>query len=139
METGILLFHFQLMDMKKNLVLSTLVAGTFLLQACEAENLPPVVDAGPNQYVASPANSTELKGVATDTDGAIVRYQWTKVLGPATYTLTSPNAAVTRVEGLEAGWYEFQLQVTDDDGLWATDNVIVSVGEVDPCFGCWDY
>lgn len=127
------------MDMKKNLVLSTLVAGTFLLGACEPENLPPLVDAGTNQFVASPANSTELKGVATDPDGAIVRYQWTRVQGPATFTLSSPNEAVTRVEGLEEGWYEFQLQVTDDDGLSSMDNVIVSVGEVDPCFGCWDY
>lgn len=129
------------MVMKKNLVLSLLTGGACLLVlgGCEPENLPPVVDAGPNQYVPSPANSTELKGVASDPDGAIVRYQWTKVLGPVTFTLSSPNEAVTRAEGLEEGWYEFQLQVTDDDGLWSADKIIVSVGGVDPCFGCWDY
>lgn len=127
--------------MKKSLCTSLLTGGALLLvvSGCEPENLPPIVDAGPNQNILPPTNSVELKGSATDPDGSIVRYEWTKLSGPAAFTITHPDAALTRVEGLEDGWYEFQLRATDDDGLWATDAVVVIVGENEACLGCWDY
>lgn len=90
-------------------------------------NLPPTANAGNNITLTLPTNSTTLNGSGADIDGTIASYAWTRVSGPATYTLGAPNAGSTTLSGLVAGTYVFRLTVTDNAGATATDNVTVTV------------
>ncbi len=90
------------------------------------ENIPPVANAGPDQFVISPANSVTLNGSGTDVDGIVVSYKWRQISGPAD-KLTSPNTAVTFLDNLIAGSYTFELTVTDDKGATGKDTTMVTV------------
>jgi hypothetical protein len=57
----------------------------------------------------------------------IVKYQWTKIAGPANYTIEKPNYPVTNLTNLQLGSYTFQLAVTDQFGVVRTDAVNVNV------------
>ena len=87
-------------------------------------NRPPIADAGEDQTIHLPTNSTTLRGSASDEDGTIVSYQWVKTSGPAT-TLSNQNTANLGLSNLQTGVYKFELRVTDDDG--ATDSDVVNV------------
>ncbi|MBC7947767.1 MAG: PKD domain-containing protein [Chitinophagaceae bacterium] len=89
-------------------------------------NTPPTVNAGGDQTITLPVNSVTLTGTASDPDGSIASYSWTKVSGSGG-TISSPGAATTNIAGLTAGTYVFRLTVTDDQGATATDNVTVTV------------
>ncbi|GAA0560871.1 PKD domain-containing protein [Chitinophaga japonensis] len=91
-------------------------------------NKPPVANAGANKSITLPVNSVQLDGSASsDPDGAITKYAWTKVSGPAAGAISSPAAATTGVTGLTAGTYVFELVVTDDGSASDTDRVTVVV------------
>jgi hypothetical protein len=92
-----------------------------------APNQAPTADAGPNRTITLPVNNTTLNGSGTDPDGTIVSYQWTKIAGPAAFTIASPTTAVTNITGLVQGQYTFRLTVTDNGGLTDTDDVLVTV------------
>jgi ribosomal protein L14 len=74
-----------------------------------------------------PVNSTILTGSGYDPDGTITSYAWSRVSGPAAFTLVNPNAAATGLNGLVQGTYVFRLTVTDNSGATATDVVTVTV------------
>lgn len=88
---------------------------------------PPVANAGADKSITLPVNNVTLTGSATDPDGGTLSYAWTKIGGPAAFTIGSPSAASTAVTGLAAGEYQFQLQVTDPTGLTGKDTVKVTV------------
>jgi dienelactone hydrolase len=92
-----------------------------------APNQVPEADAGPDITITLPVNSATLSGGGTDADGTIASYLWTKHSGPNGGTFSNKNAAQTTVNNLEEGTYTFRLQVTDNDGATATDDVIVLV------------
>ncbi|MBZ4411778.1 discoidin domain-containing protein [Myxococcus sp. XM-1-1-1] len=94
--------------------------------ATPGANQPPVANAGADQGVVLPTSSLTLTGSATDADGTIALYSWTKVSGPAV-TLTGANTATLSLSGLVAGTYVFRLTVTDDDGATHSDDVTVTV------------
>ncbi|MDP4263353.1 MAG: PKD domain-containing protein [Bacteroidota bacterium] len=94
-------------------------------------NQPPVVNAGPAQTVIAPASSATLSGSATDADGTIASYLWTKVSGTGG-TITSPNSATTTVTGLSAGSYVFNLKATDNGGASGNQAVTVTVSAGTP-------
>lgn len=94
-----------------------------------AGNKVPVVNAGPDVTITLPLNSVQLSGSASDPDGHVVSYQWTKSSGPSSYQIAQPAQANTRVTGLVAGVYVFQLKVTDNEGASATAFVKVTVIE----------
>ncbi|MFL5786921.1 MAG: PKD domain-containing protein [Flavisolibacter sp.] len=98
-------------------------------------NIPPAANAGANQTITLPTNSTVLNGSGTDQDGTIASYQWTFVSGPATCTLNNPNTAQTNVSGLLQGVYKFQLTVTDDKGATNTSDMQVTVNAAPPVSG----
>ena len=136
--------------MKQSIKLSVFfLIAVFVFASCKKETLvtvppitnnkPPVATAGFNQCLILPADSINLSGSGTDADGSIVSYSWTKILGPSTFIIVNPNAAVTQVRNLVEGDYMFELKVTDNDGLTATAKVIVDVSIIDLCCGCWDY
>jgi len=92
------------------------------------DNYPPTADAEPeSQSITLPTNSANLTGSGSDPDGSITGYAWSKVSGPATYTINSPTSQNTTVSNLVEGTYVFRLTVTDNDGATGTDDVTVIV------------
>ena len=92
-----------------------------------APNIAPAANAGLNQSITLPTNTTNLSGSGTDVDGTVVIYKWTKVAGPAPGTITNSNVPVTNVTGLTAGIYKFELRVTDNNGATGKDTMQVIV------------
>jgi thermitase len=88
-------------------------------------NLPPDAEAGTDQTVTdSDRDGTErvtLDGSASsDLDGSIVSYAWRE-------GSTSIGVGATPAVLLSIGVHTLTLEVTDDDGDSATDNVVVTV------------
>jgi hypothetical protein len=91
-----------------------------------APNQQPVVDAGADQTTTLPADSVRLSGAASDPDGTLSSYTWSKVSGSGG-TIISPASPVTLITGLTAGTYIFRLTVKDDSGVSVSDNVTINV------------
>lgn len=90
-------------------------------------NQAPKANAGTDLTITLPINSTVLTGSATDADGAVTRYAWTKESGPAAFSIVSPTNPSTQITGLTEGSYVFKLTVTDDKGATSSDTVTVVV------------
>jgi hypothetical protein len=86
----------------------------------------PTVNAGADKTTTLPANTLTLPGSATDSDGTISGYLWTKVSGGAA-SITNTNTSTLTVAGLVAGTYSFRLTATDNSGMKASDDVNVIV------------
>jgi RHS repeat-associated protein len=90
-------------------------------------NLPPVVDAGPNQNIELP-NSASLNGTVTD-DGlpsGILDITWSKASGPGIVTFANNKELVTTASFSEAGEYVLSL-TADDSALSSSDTMKVMV------------
>ena len=84
---------------------------------CIGNNHPPLAVAGPDTVIILPTDSVLLNGgKSSDPDGKISAWQWTKLTGPASFTIVSAAAAITTVKNLKVGAYKFELKVTDDEG-----------------------
>jgi ribosomal protein L14 len=92
-----------------------------------AANQPPAANAGIDINLTLPNNSTTLSGSGSDVDGTIASYAWSRVSGPTTFNLGSPNAATTTLNNLVQGIYTLRLTVTDNSGATGTDDVTVTV------------
>ncbi|HEY0678295.1 MAG TPA: hypothetical protein VGD17_08410 [Chitinophagaceae bacterium] len=98
-------------------------------EKCLDKNKPPIADAGPDQPILLPKDSTRLDGASSyDPDGKIIRYEWTTLRSPAAVSIVRNDSSITIVKKLAEGIYEFELKVTDDKGAHAKDTVIVVVG-----------
>jgi hypothetical protein len=84
------------------------------------------VNAGTDKAVTLPTNSVTLTGTASDANGSIASYSWSKQSGPAA-TLTNATTASLTASGLVAGTYVFRLTVTDNGGATAFDEATVTV------------
>src|SRR5215204_629670 len=102
------------------------------LQGGVPVNQAPTVNAGTDQTIVLPASSVTLTGTASDPDGSIASYSWSKVSGPAGGTITSPSSSSTTVTGLVQGSYTFRLTVTDNQGATGTSDVNVTVNPSTP-------
>jgi predicted esterase len=98
-------------------------------------NKPPVVSAGADVTITLPTYTAALTGTATDPDGYIVSYNWTKVSGPASFEITNPNYASTTVSGLTAGTYVFRLTAIDDKNATVSDDKTIIVNATGPGVG----
>jgi len=87
----------------------------------------PVANAGSDQTITLPTNSVTLTGSGSETNGSIVSYSWKQTAGLAAATMSAPTSATNTVSNLQQGTYTFQLTVTDNSGVTATDNVNVTV------------
>ncbi|MBS1565372.1 MAG: T9SS type A sorting domain-containing protein, partial [Bacteroidetes bacterium] len=93
-----------------------------------AANTAPIANAGSNQTIQLPTNTTTLNGGGTGTNGATISsYAWSQDSGPATAGFTAANAASTDVTGLVQGTYVFRLTVTDNHGLSSSATVTITV------------
>jgi hypothetical protein len=93
-------------------------------------NIPPTANAGPDQTVDEGVTVMLDGSNSSDPDDGIASYQWIQTAGPAVTlssatagqpTLTTPNVSCS---GVSLG---FQLTVTDNAGLQATDTTLVNV------------
>ncbi len=100
--------------------------GFDLVKVEVTANTAPTADAGEDKIITLPVNTVSLHGTGDDT-GIIASYQWTQVSGPSTATIASPSTAGAEVSNLNEGTYVFELKVTDDGGLFDTDEVTVTV------------
>lgn len=87
----------------------------------------PKVDAGDNIVTMLPEDSVWLSGSATDKDGEIESYQWLKIDGPQACVIQQPDSPSTWVKNLEEGVYKFKLIATDNDHIFGSDTVTVTV------------
>jgi len=92
-----------------------------------AANKVPVVNAGGDKSITLPLNTVSLVGTASDPDGSIASYSWSKVSGPGQFLLSSLGILTPVLSNLVAGDYVFRLTVKDNKGATAYDDVTISV------------
>jgi len=102
-------------------------------------NAPPVVNAGSNQTITLPTNSVQLSGSATDANGTIASYSWSRVSGPTQFSFSSTSSATPTVNNLVQGTYTFRLTAVDNQGAQSTDDVNVIVNASAPVPGTGKY
>ncbi len=95
--------------------------------AAAPPNVPPVANAGADQTITLPVNNVNLSGTASDSDGSLASFAWTKIAGPSGFTIATGSALNTAVTGLMQGVYKFELKVTDNKGASTKDTVQVTV------------
>ncbi len=91
-------------------------------------NKVPVVNAGVDQ-TTKPSQEVLLEGIATDADGVIASYLWTKESGSGNIKLASSNK--TTVTDLTEGTSVFKLTAKDNKGGVGTDTLTVTVKAAD--------
>jgi hypothetical protein len=87
-------------------------------------------NAGNDIFITLPVNSTTLDASASAdpvNGGAMKAYEWTKISGPAQYTITSWKSAKTSLVNLVQGTYSFKVRVWNKDWLPINDTVNVVV------------
>ena len=92
-----------------------------------ARNIAPSANAGSNIIITLPVNSTTLSGTGTDSDGTISSYSWVKISGPASGKIVTANTAITVINNLVQGVYQYELTVTDNGSAVGKDTVQVTV------------
>lgn len=103
-------------------------SDTLLIVVSNAPLVPPTAKAGNDFTMILPQNTATLNGSASVSNGGgALRYAWTRVSGPAGYTITGDTTAVASLSGLAAGTFFFRLLVTDTNGLSSADTVIFTV------------
>ena len=111
------------------------LTGIIILNSCQKEiscdcldtKQPPVAKAGIDQIITLPTDSVTLSGSASnDPDGSITTFIWAKISGPASLSVANPGSAITKIKNLVVGVYNFELKVTDNDGLSAKDTVQIT-------------
>ncbi|PZR27842.1 MAG: hypothetical protein DI535_08830 [Citrobacter freundii] len=90
-------------------------------------NTPPTVNAGADKAITLPTASIQLSGSASDPDGSIASYSWSKVSGPSSFSINNVGITNPTVSGLVSGSYTFRLTVIDNRGATAYDDVVVNV------------
>lgn len=123
----------------RNAIPFILFVLSFLFNSCQKEyscedcnpvQKPPIADAGRDTIISLPNNTVILNGSASsDPDGSIASFLWTKISGPADFKLGTPNVAQSTANSLKKGVYQFELKVTDAEGLFDTDTVKITVNE----------
>lgn len=117
---GIYKFQLQVTDDHCNTAKDTIQVTA----SAASPNIPPVAVAGPDETIY--ATTASLNGTASyDPDGFLAGYQWTKVSGPAIFTLTNPTAAVASMSNLMLGDYALELKVTDNAGAITKDTIVI--------------
>jgi uncharacterized protein YkwD len=89
-------------------------------------NQAPMARAGSNRSVESGA-SVSLTGEGSDPDGFISSFGWTQVSGPDVALEGSDDWTVRFTAPAEAAEIRLRFQVTDDEGLSDTDDVLITV------------
>jgi ribosomal protein L14 len=121
-------YTFQLLVADNDGATNTDQVTVTVLAAVSKVNLTPVAKAGSDTTIYLPANSFQLDATASyDPDGNIANYQWQEISGPNTASASSLFGSQVDIGNLEAGDYQFQVTVTDNDGSKSTATVKIIV------------
>lgn len=111
------------------------INGNGVLQITENDvplppvNRPPLVDAGPDQTITLPTDTTSLSATATD-DGlpanGTLTASWRKVSGPGAVTFADASSLTTSATFVDPGDYVLELKVSDGQ-LFSTDTLTITV------------
>lgn len=93
-------------------------------------NTQPQANAGLDQQVIYPLNTCLLVGSAVDKENNIQKTTWSKISGPTSFFIETPDSLSTYVRNLEQGVYKFELTVKDSFGLMSKDTTTVTVNPV---------
>jgi hypothetical protein len=121
-----------------------LIGGTYTFKLTVTDNLgasasanvnvtlgsngkPPVANAG-NDFSTTNNYAYLSGGASYDPDGSITGWAWSQVSGPNTATILAANGMFPTVQNLISGSYTFRVTVTDNSGLSASDDVVLTVG-----------
>lgn len=104
-------------------------SSTFTVSIVGPANEAPIANAGEDRayYLANTSGTTVDVlldgGGSTDAEGELLNYQW---------TIDGNVIAVDEVSEIKLalGTYDIQLEVTDDEGLFSIDNVLVEVRQL---------
>ncbi|HEY6348292.1 MAG TPA: RHS repeat-associated core domain-containing protein [Candidatus Angelobacter sp.] len=109
-------------------------------------NLPPVVNAGPNQTIVLPTNTVTLNGSVTDDGlpvGGTLTQFWTAVSSPGTVTFGNSLSPVTTATFSSAGVYVLRLTASDSELSSSADTTVTVntgagrlVGNIEVCYFC---
>eukprot|EP00079_Xenopus_tropicalis_P036019 XP_017949790.1 PREDICTED: low-density lipoprotein receptor-related protein 11 isoform X3 [Xenopus tropicalis] len=88
---------------------------------------PPHSNAGQDVVLQLPVDWVILDGRESSDDHAIIRYDWTLLLGDPLVQMKVPQPGTLKLSNLQEGVYNLQLTVTDTSGQKSSDNVSVSV------------
>jgi hypothetical protein len=86
----------------------------------------PVVNAGSDRTITLPYSSMTLTATASDADGTIASYQWSKYSGP-TIKMTNSTTKTVTLSGFYQGTYIIKVMVKDNRGAAAYDYVKIVV------------
>lgn len=89
-------------------------------------NTAPKAFAGIDKTVTT-SDTVKLHGAASDADNNIISHSWKKISGPASYKIETSDSVETKVWNMHNGTYEFELTVTDKEGLAGKDTVTITV------------
>lgn len=114
------------------------------LPFCKKENVcadcPPEARAGVDQTIFLPMDSVLLDGSrSVARSGGPLSYQWTKLSGPSSFFIVTPDRAQTVVRDLVEGTYQFRLTVTDNGGRSAQTTHLLRVMSVFANANCNGY
>jgi hypothetical protein len=112
------------LTVKDNLGATAFDDVNLTVQALGSTNSSPTANAGADKTITLPTSAITLTGSATDKDGTISKYSWSKVSG-GTVTLSNTTTANLTVSNLLSGRYVFRLTVTDNKGAVDTDDILV--------------
>jgi hypothetical protein len=87
----------------------------------------PVANAGKDESIPA-GQATVLHGETSTAAAGIKSYAWTKFSGPTQYEILTPSSNSTWIRNMVAGVYVYRLTVTDNSGVTATDDVVITVG-----------
>lgn len=86
-------------------------------------NIPPIVVAGDDIYINEADTTASFLATAYDPDGFIASQIWTKISGDAGDVIGTDNQLGTTLSNLTGDNYEYQIQVTDNQGATAIDTI----------------
>jgi hypothetical protein len=110
-----------------SITLAPYSSAVLIRNGAKSTNQAPVAQVGADRVIQLPQNSVVLVGSGSDADGSVVSYSWSQISGPSTATITNASSAQAGAVNLITGIYQFQLQVTDNQGATGTAVLKVTV------------
>lgn len=102
-------------------ILITSVVLFLVINGCNKNNpvptIKPVAKAPADTTITLPVNKLTVSGSGTDDSGTIAGYLWSQVSGPNEAAFVNEASRTATIQGLIAGKYVFQFEVTDNKGL----------------------
>lgn len=126
-SAGTYKYQLKVIDNRAEWSLDTVVVNVARGEA--SPNEAPIARAGRDTTITLPAELTLDGSASEDEDGSVTEFSWSKTEGPDSYKIADKSAASTTIGELVKGVYRFRLEVSDNRGATATDDVVITVND----------